>query len=87
MPPSSVDPIVEKVNEHLIMILSGEVQERSIKLFSVKEKEFVSIYKNMNSPFYGGLGSTLTKYNDELYIFFGLGQQGYISNISSLHIE
>lgn len=53
----------------------------------MKEREFVSISKNNNTPFYGGLGSTLTKYEDEYFIFFGLGPNGYIGNVNSLRID
>ena len=33
------------------------------------------------------MGSTLSKYNNELYLFFGLGQQGYVNSVYSLVIE
>ena len=61
--PSSVDPIIEKINDNVIFIISGEMTERRVKLYLIKENEFVGIYKNITSPFYGGIGSTLTKHN------------------------
>jgi len=48
----------------LILIVSGEVTERKARIYRIKEREFVGINKNNNIPFYGGLGSTLTKYED-----------------------
>ena len=56
-------------------------------MFTIKEKEFVDIYKNHTPPCHGGLGSSLTRYNDELYIMFGLGPKGYINTIYGLQIE
>ena len=82
-----MDPIVEKVNDGLVMIISGDVQDRRIKLYMIKEKEFINICKNITAPFYGGMGSTLSRCNDELYLFFGLGQSGYINSVSSLRID
>ena len=38
VPPSSVDPLVEKINDNLLMIISGEVHERRVKLFMIKER-------------------------------------------------
>ena len=75
------------MNDNIFMIISGEMHERRIKLFRIKEKEFVDIYKNNTAPFYGGLGSTLTRYNDELFLMFGLGSKGYISKVYSLQVE
>ena len=87
IPPSPVDPIVERMNENLILIISGEVTQRKAKIYRIKQREFVSINKTNSNPFYGGLGSTITKYENEYYLFFGLGPNGYVGNISSLQIE
>lgn len=45
VPASSVDPVVERVNDNSLIILSGELSDRNIKLFKIKEKEFIGIYK------------------------------------------
>lgn len=45
VPASPTDPVVEKVNDNTIVILSGELNDRNIKLFRIKEREFIGIYK------------------------------------------
>jgi len=52
------------MNDNNVIIISGEIRERSIKLFRIKEREFVGIFKFMTPSFFGGLGSTISKYND-----------------------
>ena len=36
---------------------------------------------------FGGVGSTVNKCEDEVYIFFGLTKKGYNGNINSFRIE
>lgn len=35
----------------------------------------------------GGIGSSITEYDDKYYVFFGLGEDGYIGGISSFTID
>jgi hypothetical protein len=38
IPASSIDPVVEKISDNTIVILSGELNDRNIKLFKIKER-------------------------------------------------
>jgi hypothetical protein len=42
---------------------------------------------NWESKHLGGIGSTITSYGDNYYVFFGLGQQGYIGTVGRFKIE
>lgn len=35
----------------------------------------------------GGIGSTISKYGNEFYLFFGLGDEGYVGTVNSIKIE
>jgi hypothetical protein len=35
----------------------------------------------------GGVGSSITQYENEYFVFFGLGEDGYIGTISGFCIE
>ena len=87
MPPSSTDPLLERLNDNVIAVISGEMSDRNIKLFRIKEKEFVGIHKFVNPLFLGGLGSTLSKYDDHMYLFFGLAETGYVGGVYALTLN
>ena len=38
IPPSNIEPIVEKINDNLIVILSGDLADRRIKLYRIRER-------------------------------------------------
>lgn len=40
-----------------------------------------------NKPKLGGIGSSIVNYRDQMYILFGVGENGYIGNISSFKLE
>jgi len=49
-------------------------------------RQFVVI-SNSYSRLLGGIGSSITCYENDYYVFFGLGEDGYIGTISSFVIE
>ena len=56
------------------MIISGEQNDRELRLFKVRERTFIYVnYFTSMNPL-GGIGSTLNKYNGDYYLFFGLGE-------------
>lgn len=87
IPPSNIQPIAQKINENLIVILSGDLADRRIKIYRIRERQFVGIYKFVGNEFFGGIGSTISKNQDEVYILFGLTKKGYNGNIHSFRIE
>ena len=87
MPPSSIDPLLERFNDNVIVVISGDMAERSIKLFRIKEREFVGIHKFVNPLYLGGLGSTLSKFDEQLYLFFGLAETGYVGAVHALTLN
>ena len=34
----------------------------------------------------GGIGSTITQFEGKYYVFFGLGEEGYVGNVSRFAI-
>ena len=71
-PPSSSNTLVEKVDENMILIISGEIDNRGVKMYKIKEREFLGIYNFKTTPFLGGVGSTLNKYEDGYILMFGM---------------
>lgn len=45
-------------------IIAGDQADRELRLFKIKEREFVGISKQINMEFLGGIGSTMSKYED-----------------------
>lgn len=45
-------------------------------------KQFIGINKGY-SKLLGGIGSTINKYQDLYYVFFGLGEEGYLGAITN----
>lgn len=41
---------------------------------------------NSYSKYLGGIGSTINKYHDSYYLFFGLGEEGYLGSINNFEI-
>ena len=85
IPPSSLEPIMEKYND-MILIVSGDQKEREIRLFNPQYRQFILI-NNSYSKLLGGIGSSVTEYDGGYYVFFGLGEDGYIGGISSFAID
>lgn len=79
-PPSPVSPIIEKYsnNPENVLVVSGEMSDREIRLFKTREKSFTLISHYINMHPLGGIGSSLSLYNGSYYFFFGLGEEGYI---------
>lgn len=46
----------------------------------------MGITRYINSPYFGGMGSSLNKYQDGLLLVFGLSQGGYNSEIVTLNV-
>jgi hypothetical protein len=57
-----------------------------LKIYKIKEKEFVGVTKYISSPYFGGMGSSLSRYQDGLLLLFGLSQGGYNSEVVTLNI-
>lgn len=36
LPPSSLEPIVERINQNSIVVISGELSDRNIKLYRIR---------------------------------------------------
>lgn len=59
-------------------------------MFKPQSRQFVMIENgDMFSPnrWLGGIGSTVTEWEGRYYVFFGLGEEGYIGNVGRFEIE
>lgn len=70
----------------MILIVSGDQKEREIRLFNPLYRQFLLV-NNSFSKLLGGIGSSITFYEDKYYVFFGLGEEGYIGGISCFKID
>ena len=73
LPPSPVDPIIEKYNESSIVIVSGDQYEREVNIFNFKEQKFSNVNLGFK-PSLGGMGSAIILNRSNYYVFYGLGK-------------
>ena len=74
------------LNDNLIALLSGENHDRELKVFKIREREFVGIHRYENTPYFGGIGCTLSNYEGKLLILFGYTDEGYSSEVVCLEV-
>lgn len=82
--PSSTNMLVERVTDNQIVVISGETNSRGVKVYKIKEKEFIGVYNFNHSPFLGGVGSSLSKCDQGLLILFGFTKAGYTQEVGLL---
>ncbi len=68
----------------MVLIVSGDQREREIRLFKPQLRQFIVINDSLSI---GGIGSSIAEYDSKYFIFFGLGEEGYIGAPSKFVVE